>query len=311
MIEVLTLLLFARMGKIRLIGSVVFVMLLTSLHAQNPVMDKLEMWYAQGHYKKVLRKANSLLDNPEYDYSLLPKYYKALSQLQLAQNSLWLKRRPEVLDDVKKTFVYLKSAPDHDLLYNSHSKELGQLNREMISWASDLKRMGDEAHFSEVQELISLLFAGMEFKEQDDVMPLIESPGSDRISDHRELRESVIKLATSQQGVPYQWAGSSPAGFDCSGFVTYVFENNGKKLPRRATDQFAESKKLKERQVQPGDLIFFDNGSGISHVGILLSGPGEDLVMIHSSSSKGIILTNVSQSDYWSKRLAGFGTFIY
>ena len=64
------------------------------------------------------------------------------------------------------------------------------------------------------------------------------------------------------------------------------------------------------KDVQKGDLVFFDNGSGVSHVGIVVSENGQPIVMIHSSSSKGIILTNVDESDYWSQRLHGFGTFI-
>ena len=68
--------------------------------------------------------------------------------------------------------------------------------------------------------------------------------------------------------------------------------------------------KVKKKNVEKGDLVFFDNGSGVSHVGIVISEKGEPLKMIHSSSSKGIIITDVSKSEYWSKRLHGFGTYL-
>jgi cell wall-associated NlpC family hydrolase len=124
-------------------------------------------------------------------------------------------------------------------------------------------------------------------------------------------REAIIEYAKKQLGVQYVWAGNDPSGFDCSGFTGYVMKEFGKDLPRRAVDQFETSQKIKEKNVQKGDLVFFDNGSGISHVGMIISDKGKPLVMIHASSSKGIIVTEIEQSDYWLTRLKGFGTYVY
>ena len=81
-------------------------------------------------------------------------------------------------------------------------------------------------------------------------------------------------------------------------------------LSRRAEDQYTASVKVKQKNAQKGDLVFFDNGSGISHVGIVVSNPGEPLTMIHASTSKGIVVTNIENSDYWKQRLKGFGTYL-
>jgi len=81
-------------------------------------------------------------------------------------------------------------------------------------------------------------------------------------------------------------------------------------LPRRAADQYNACKKIKEKSVQKGDLVFFDNGSGVSHVGMVISEKGEPIVMIHASSSQGIIRTAIDTSDYWKSRLKGYGTFV-
>ena len=87
---------------------------------------------------------------------------------------------------------------------------------------------------------------------------------------------------------------------------------SGVLLPRVAADQYKDCKKLKRKHVRKGDLIFFsNNNSEVSHVGLVVSELGEPLKMIHSSSSKGIILTEIDTSIYWSKRLYGFGTFIH
>ncbi|NBX80406.1 MAG: hypothetical protein EBQ94_08530 [Flavobacteriales bacterium] len=77
------------MRLIRFIA-LLFIVLKASLSmAQVPAFDKLEMLYDQRHYKIVHRKANRLLDNPEYDFSMIPKYYKAISSLQLVQDQYW------------------------------------------------------------------------------------------------------------------------------------------------------------------------------------------------------------------------------
>src|SRR5690606_8007890 len=82
------------------------------LQAQQPEFDKLEMLFAQQHYKQVYRKSNLLLDNPTYDYSLLPTYYKSMSMLQLAQNDLYLKRHPQVISEALELFLKVKKSPN-------------------------------------------------------------------------------------------------------------------------------------------------------------------------------------------------------
>ena len=276
--------------------------------AQNPRLDKLEMFFDQGHYKKVRRKSSRLLDDPEYDFSMLPAYYKSISLFQLAQNEYWLLTHLKSLDEAKALFLIVKNSNDGEKIMNSHMYELAWLKNDMISWAADLKRLGKQKEFEEVQELIDVLFEELP---EIDVTPLdsnildttivVENPG---------LRDQILITAKKQLGTPYVWAGSSPDGFDCSGFTSYVMSKNGSKLPRRAVDQYNDAPKVKVKNAQKGDLVFFDNGSGVSHVGIVVSEKGSPLMMIHSSSSKGVIITDVTKSAYWTKRLKGFGTYV-
>ena len=276
--------------------------------AQNPRLDKLEMFFDQGHYKKVRRRSSRLLDDPEYDFSMLPAYYKSISLFQLAQNEYWLLTHPKSLDEAKALFLIVKNSNDGEKILNSHMYELAWLKNDMISWAADLKRLGKQKEFEEVQELIDVLFE--EVPEIDvtpvdsnilDTIKVVENPG---------LRDQILITAKKQLGTPYVWAGSSPDGFDCSGFTSYVMSKNGSKLPRRAVDQYNDAPRVKVKNAQKGDLVFFDNGSGVSHVGIVVSEKGSPLMMIHSSSSKGVIITDVTKSAYWTKRLKGFGTYV-
>ena len=281
--------------------------------AQIREFDKLEVLYAQNHYKMVYRKANTLLDIPDYDFSQIPKFYKAISLFQLCQNDRWLIRHPNALEDAAKLFKEIKSSSDGKKVFDAHIYEISFLKHDLISWAEDLKRRGQKVEFERLQKVTSSLFdeiPDIDFQGEIAEKDIVDSDGSEKDMYSKE-RDKIIDYAKKQLGVPYVWAGNDPSGFDCSGFTGYVMKEFGKDIPRRAVDQFETSRKLKEKNVQKGDLVFFDNGSGISHVGMIVSDKGKPLVMIHASSSKGIIVTEIEQSDYWLTRLSGFGTYVY
>jgi cell wall-associated NlpC family hydrolase len=99
-------------------------------------------------------------------------------------------------------------------------------------------------------------------------------------------------------GTPYRSAGTTTNGFDCSGFTMYVFNKLGVDLPHQSGSQARLGKKVAKDDLIPGDLVFFNtNGRGISHVGIYV-GDGK---FAHSSSSKGVTISGLSDS-YYSKR---------
>ena len=81
----------------------------------------------------------------------------------------------------------------------------------------------------------------------------------------------------------------------------------GIELPRVSKDQYNYCKKINKNRAYMGDLVFFSEGDGITHVGILVNNLSESKKMIHSSSSKGISVVDIEGSEYWKKRLFGFG----
>lgn len=79
----------------------------------------------------------------------------------------------------------------------------------------------------------------------------------------------VMRKARSLKGIPYRYGGSTPRGFDCSGFTMYVFRKAvGKKLPHSATQQMHKARKISRQKAKRGDLVFFRSGSMAYHVGI-------------------------------------------
>jgi cell wall-associated NlpC family hydrolase len=123
-------------------------------------------------------------------------------------------------------------------------------------------------------------------------------------------RNELIDIAKKQLGVPYLSAGIDPSGFDCSGFTSFVLQQYGENIPRRAADQFEACVKLSEDEAQIGDMVFFSNGGEVNHVGILINEKGQAKTMIHASSSKGISIVEIETSAYWKPRIVGYGTFI-
>lgn len=114
--------------------------------------------------------------------------------------------------------------------------------------------------------------------------------------------DAIIKTAKKYTGTKYVFGGTTPKGFDCSGFVQYVFKQNGFSLPRTADEQYKLGKGVKKRaELEPGDLVFFSTyEKGASHCGIYL---GKNQ-FIHVSSSKGVRVDSLDDS-YWKPRWYG------
>jgi cell wall-associated NlpC family hydrolase len=112
----------------------------------------------------------------------------------------------------------------------------------------------------------------------------------------------VVATALSYRGVPYRNGGSDPSGFDCSGFVQWVFAQHGISLPRATQEQYRTGAKIGRDEVRPGDLVFFETVShGASHVGIALGGDE----FVHAPSSRGVVRIERYTSEYWRKRYVG------
>ncbi|MGY4688456.1 C40 family peptidase [Salibacterium sp. K-3] len=113
--------------------------------------------------------------------------------------------------------------------------------------------------------------------------------------------DQIEAEAREHLGTPYRYGGTTPSGFDCSGFTSYVFAQNGVDLPRTAAAQYNVGTQVSKGNLQKGDLVFFSHGSGIGHNGIYI-GDGQ---FIHSSSSNGISISSVNDPYYWGDRYVG------
>lgn len=132
---------------------------------------------------------------------------------------------------------------------------------------------------------------------------LVENEESDYDADSDEtpyLVKQIIYTAMEYDGVKYRSGGTTPAGMDCSGLVTTVFKAYDISLPRSSNDMSKVGKKLKREEIQKGDLIFFKtNGrSVINHVGIVTEVKGDEILFIHSSTQRGVIISSTNEPYY-------------
>lgn len=122
-----------------------------------------------------------------------------------------------------------------------------------------------------------------------------------------ELRKMVTEKAEEYLGVHYQRDGKHPgSGFDCSGFVAYVYNQFGWNLKGGSSDIAHQGIMKSQDQLQKGDLVFFGKQRGgkthITHVGIITESNKHSIVMIHSSSTIGISKEDIKKSDYWKNK---------
>lgn len=120
----------------------------------------------------------------------------------------------------------------------------------------------------------------------------------------QEKTDSLIQFALHHQGIPHRKGGTTPRGFDCSGFTQYVFNYVDIPLNRSAATQFNQGMEISPEQLQKGDLVFFRIGSRINHVGVVTHVTPEESTFIHVSSSYGIRLDHL-QNAYYKKYYVG------
>jgi len=115
----------------------------------------------------------------------------------------------------------------------------------------------------------------------------------------------IVAIAMKYIGAPYVWGGTTPSGFDCSGFVLYsVLQTTGKRLPRSTYDQVNSGVYVAKENLQPGDLLFFANtyGAGITHTGIYIGGGR----FIHAENEgTGVVISSITDGYYAETYYAG------
>lgn len=197
--------------------------------------------------------------------------------------------------------------------YGDGILEKGSNGAAVTSLQQDLRTLGyftyssNTGYYGEITEAAVKEFQKQHGLEQNGKVgqttgPLIEAEAAKK--DETAKAESsdkaaVVVTAKKLVGVPYAWGGTTPAGFDCSGFVRYVFAQHGTQLPRTTGEMYNQGTAVKD--LQPGDLVFFCTyGPGATHVGIAVG----DNKFISATDTYGVKIDSFSNS-YWGPRYIG------
>jgi lipoprotein Spr len=117
--------------------------------------------------------------------------------------------------------------------------------------------------------------------------------------------DAIISYAKTFLGVPYRYGGSTPSGFDCSGFINYIFGNFGFSLVRSSYGLAELGETIALSEIQPGDLMFFKgsnaNSTSVGHVAMVIDVTADEIKFIHSANG-GVQITNFKTSKYYIQR---------
>jgi peptidoglycan DL-endopeptidase CwlO len=128
---------------------------------------------------------------------------------------------------------------------------------------------------------------------------VIDEPVADGASSAPPSRYGgVVGIAMRYLGVPYRWGGASPSGFDCSGFIMYVYAQVGVSLPHNAAAQYGVGVPVSKSDLQPGDLVFFN---GLGHNGMYVGGGN----FIHSPHTGDVVKISSLSQDWYARTYVG------
>ncbi len=134
-----------------------------------------------------------------------------------------------------------------------------------------------------------------------------DTKASDRIETGNVNPEQVVSFAQSLKGIPYKYGSTDPKqGFDCSGFITYVFNHFKINVPRSSVEFTTVPKEIKLQEAKAGDIILFTGTDStkrvVGHMGIFVNKPGEEHVFIHATSGKAYSVTETPLNAYYQGR---------
>jgi cell wall-associated NlpC family hydrolase len=131
----------------------------------------------------------------------------------------------------------------------------------------------------------------------------LAAPDAAPVPTVRDQGSELADFAEQFVGSRYRWGGASPAGFDCTGFVMWIFSQFGVALPHNESGQLDSGPRVGPDDLQPGDVLVFANTyrAGLSHTGIYV-GDGQ---FVHAADERhGVVISNLWDS-YWAPRLVG------
>ena len=122
-----------------------------------------------------------------------------------------------------------------------------------------------------------------------------------RVDPVERALDQAMAVAADQEGDPYVWGATGPDSFDCSGLTSYAYQAAGfDDIPRTAAEQASWARPISHDQIRPGDLMFFDDGGGVYHVGLFAGWQDGQAMMLHAPHSGDVVQVEAAWTDSWT-----------
>lgn len=251
--------------------------------SQDKKLSKLELLYNQENYDIAIRYSQKLIDKKGYEENPIPYLFKALSLSKMKEEHWYIPKKHNPVNksiaEALKTFRDLDQNNQYAVRYAKYITTTHESTKEINPTEHTLVKVEKTENTTS-------------HNDKKNKNSIVKST----------TRDSVVEYSKQYIGTPYKYGGTTEHGFDCSGFSCHVLKEAGVDLPRTSRDQSNYAKKINIKDAQKGDLLFFGrSSSSIHHVGVVISEKGKPLTMIHSSTSSGIIVTTIENSDYWKR----------
>lgn len=118
--------------------------------------------------------------------------------------------------------------------------------------------------------------------------------------------QTIIRSALTYQGTRYKYGGTTNKGMDCSGLLYVSFNKHEVPLPRTSSMMSQTGKRIKDKEIQKGDLVFFGTGKNrnrINHVGLVVEVSKNEIKFIHATTSRGVLISSL-RDGYWKEAYA-------
>lgn len=244
---------------------------------------------SQGYLDIILSSTgfSDFLSNVETVAKIIEYDKKVISDLNLKQEEL--NKKKEALNTQNSKLLALKTDNENKLMQLNSAKD--EQNK-LIAQAKAVEKLysskvsASQDALNETMKQIAAI--------RKSVPKYTPSRGSVPISSN-----AVIAYSTNFLGTPYLWGGTTPSGFDCSGFTQYVYRHFGVTIGRTTYDQIYNGFYVSRDALQPGDLIFFGSSGNPTHVGIYV---GNDMYINAPHTGDVVKIASINRSDYLTAR---------
>ena len=281
----------------------------TLVQAQEMGLREITRLYADGHYEHCIRKA--LTYTGRHPNDALGYLMVAMPKLQLH----FLDDGPGSDDLLRDAMYYTVEAHKRDTMgiaMEPYAWEMNELYRLIRQKGNEMYNSVNKPRSAEYFKCLADIYGEVtpeytEFYGPVKTVMIIPPPPVVDVADAGS--NNIIKFAESLRGIHYRVSGTTTDGFDCSGYVRYVFAAHNIELPHSSQSMSEMGKEVSLKKAQPGDLIFFGTRKGkkikVHHVGIVHDNDNGQITFIHSSTSEGVTIDGPTTAswDYWEKRI--------